>query len=101
MHAPGMAKPCIVPLPNCAATTTHVMQPPDTHIEAMASAQSDAQRADLDSASDTFQDPMDFEIHRTASVSSLGSQDGSFTGSVISQSGMLPCCRKLLNENCT
>ncbi|BDA46796.1 probable molybdenum cofactor sulfurase [Coccomyxa sp. Obi] len=87
VHAPGMAKPCIVPLPKNAATTTDVMQAPGTHAEATTSARSDAQGPDLDAASDTFKDPMGLEMHRTASVSSLGSLDGSFTGSVISQSG--------------
>lgn len=90
VHAPGMAKPCIVPLPKNSATTTGVMQPPGTQ-EATTSARSDAPHSELDAASDTFKDPMEFEMHRTASVSNIGSLDGSFTGSVISQSGMSPC----------
>lgn len=91
MHAPGMDKPCIVPLPKNAASIAHVLQPPETHDEATTSARSDALCLEVDAPSDTFKDPMDLDMHRTASVSSLGSLDGSFTGSVISQSGMFPC----------
>ena len=81
VHAPGMAKSCVVPLPKEQASAPPAMQPPAAPAAALTETQLEALDKYADATSDT-------RLHRAGSTSSLGSLDGSFTGSVISQSGM-------------
>lgn len=97
VHAPGMANPCIIPLPNDPAAPTSAVHPSAAPASAFAGGQLGVLREeDKDAAYGGVDSRMGTGLRRTGSTSSFGSLDGSFTGSVMSQSGMFLCCLRNL-----
>ena len=88
-----MANPCIIPLPNDPAAPTSAVHPSAAPASAFAGGQLGVLREDdTDAAYGGVDSLMGTGLRRTGSTSNFGSLDGSFTGSVLSQSGMFLCC---------
>lgn len=95
-----MGRPCVIPLVADSATAAPFSQPTSALAGAPGSGSAEAVAGGVPRvASDTCDDQEELGpmLHRASSGSSLSSMDGSFTGSLVSQSGM--CCHSSFAHN--